>query len=134
MRDRVTTIYGMAALLWAALVVLQVFFAGLGVFAGAENFNLHRDFGYTFGLLTLVLLILAFAGRLSGRFIGLTALLLVLFLFQSIFVALRTDLPALAALHPVNALAIFFLSQWLARSSLQFLSDRGAPEPMLERA
>jgi mercuric ion transport protein len=95
------------AWLFLGCVVVQVFLAGLGVFVGLENFELHREFGYLFGWLTLVLLILAIAARLGRRWIGLATVLLVLFAFQSVFVALREVLPAAAALHPVNALAIF---------------------------
>ncbi|MGI8704061.1 MAG: DUF6220 domain-containing protein, partial [Candidatus Limnocylindrales bacterium] len=65
-------------------------------------FLTHRDFGYLFGLLTLVLLALAFIGRMPRPWIGMAALLLGLFTLQSVLVALRTDLPAVAALHPLN--------------------------------
>lgn len=104
------------AWVFLACVVAQVFLAGLAVF-GAATFELHREFGYLFGWLTLILLVLAIAGRLGRWWIGLSALLLVLFAFQSVFVALRDILPALAALHPVNALAIFYVAQLVARRS-----------------
>jgi hypothetical protein len=105
------------AWLFFACVVVQVFLAGLGVFAGAQHFTLHREFGYLFGWLTLVLLLLALVGRLGRRWIGLSALLLVLFAFQSVFVALRGVMPEAAALHPVNALAIFAVSLHVASRS-----------------
>jgi hypothetical protein len=121
------------AWLFLACVVVQVFLAGLGVFAGGQNFSLHREFGYVFGWLTLVLLLLGVGGRLGRRWIGLSALLLVLFAFQSVFVALREVLPAVAALHPVNALAIFGVALHVARRS-RVLAD-GPPatvEPATE--
>jgi hypothetical protein len=111
------------AWLFLACVVVQVFLAGLGVFAGAQNFTLHREFGYLFGWLTLVLLLLALVGRLDRRWIGLSALLLVLFAFQSVFVALREIMPAAAALHPVNALAIFAVALHVARRSRSLASS-----------
>jgi hypothetical protein len=121
------------AWLFLACVVVQVFLAGLGVFAGAQNFNLHREFGYVFGWLTLVLLLLAIVGRLGRRWIGLSALLLVLFAFQSVFVALREVLPAAAALHPVNALAIFGVALHVARRSpTAVVAGRTATEPAAE--
>lgn len=113
------------AWVFLACVVVQVFLAGLGVFAGAHNFSLHRGFGYAFGWLTLVLLLLALAGRLGRRWIGLSALILVLFAMQSVFVAFREVMPPLAALHPVNALAIFGVALHLARQS-RVLADRSA--------
>jgi hypothetical protein len=121
------------AWLFLACVVVQVFLAGLGVFAGAQNFTVHRDFGYTFGWLTLVLLLLALGGRLGKRWIGLSALILLLFAFQSVFVAFREAVPAVAALHPVNALAIFGLALHLARRSRVLADDRPVPaEPARE--
>lgn len=105
------------AWLFLGCVVVQVFLAGLGVFVGADRFEWHRTFGYLFGWLTLILLVLAIAGRLGRRWIGLAALLLVLFAMQSVFIALRDSLPAVAALHPVNALVIFGVALHVARSS-----------------
>jgi mercuric ion transport protein len=117
------------AWLFLACVVVQVFLAGLGVFGGAQNFALHRDFGYLFGWLTLVLLVLAIAGRLGRRWIGLSAVLLVLFAFQSVFIAFRGEMPALAALHPVNALAIFSVSLYLARNARAVVVAPPSPAP-----
>ena len=112
------------AWLFLGCVVVQVFLAGLGVFVGVEQFELHRQFGYTFGWLTLILLLLAIAGRLGRRWIGLSALLLLLFAMQSVFVALRPALPAVAALHPVNALAIFGVAFHVATRSRAVLLAR----------
>ena len=109
--------------LFVACVVVQVFLAGLGVFAGTENFELHRGFGYTFFWLAILLPLLAWAGRLGRRTIWLGFAVTVLFILQSVFVALRADMPYLAALHPVNALAIFWLSLSLARGSRQFAAN-----------
>ena len=118
------------ACLFLACVVIQVFLAGLGVFAGAQNFDVHRNFGYLFGWLTIVMLVLALAGRLGRRWIGLSGLLLVLFALQSVFVALRPVMPAAAALHPVNALVIFAVAGTMARGSRVLLD---MPEVAAER-
>lgn len=121
------------AWLFLACVVVQVFLAGLGVFGGTQNFSLHREFGYLFGWLTLVLLLLALVGRLGRRWIGLSALMLVLFAFQSVFVALRGVMPEAAALHPVNALAIFGVALHVARRSRALASRTPAGvEPVPE--
>ena len=109
-----------AGALFVAGVVVQVFLAGLGVFNDPATFLTHRDFGYTLGMLTLVLLILAIVARQSRRVIGLSALLLLLFALQSLFVAIR---PApLAGLHPVNGFLILLVAivvtreAWLSRA------------------
>jgi hypothetical protein len=102
---------------FVACAILQVFLAGLGVFNDPSSFITHREFGYTFGWLTLVVLILAIVGRSGRRLVGLSALLLVLFTLQSVFVALRTDMPTVAALHPLNGFAILLVSIVLTRAA-----------------
>ena len=91
---------------FVACAIIQVFLAGLGVFDDPKAFITHREFGYLFGWLTLVVLILALVGRSPRRLTGLSVLLLVQFALQSVFVALRADLPAIAALHPLNGFAL----------------------------
>ena len=103
--------------LFAACAVIQVFLAGLGVFDDRRSFVTHREFGYLFGWLTLVALVLALVGRQPRRIVGMSALLLLLFAFQSVFVALRVDMPGLAALHPLNGFAILGLALVLTRAS-----------------
>jgi hypothetical protein len=95
---------------FVACAIVQVFLAGLGVFDDPRSFVTHREFGYLFGWLTLVGLILALVGRSSRRIVGLAALLLAQFALQSVFVALRADLPAIAALHPLNGFALLGVS------------------------
>jgi hypothetical protein len=103
------------ALLFVACVVVQVFLAGLGVFQNATQFSVHRDFGYLFSWLALILLVLAIAGRMGREIISLSGLLIVLFLLQSVFVAMRTSQPIIAALHPVNGFLIGLIGIVLAR-------------------
>jgi hypothetical protein len=106
-RDWARTGVLIAAWAFVACAVFQVFLAGLGVFGvPGGDFASHRDFGYLFGWLTLVVLILAIVGRLPRRDIGLAALLLVLFALQSVFVAVRAEYPVVAALHPLNGFLI----------------------------
>jgi hypothetical protein len=92
--------------LFVACGVVQVFLAGLGVFDDPRAFVTHREFGYLFGWLTLVVLVLALLGGVAGRLTGLAVLLLVQFALQSVLVAVRADLPAVAALHPLNGFAL----------------------------
>jgi hypothetical protein len=103
MRERITTVYGVLAIAWAGLVVLQVFFAGLGIF-GASSYDTHRAFGNVLHGLTALLLLLAIAGPRTGRDIGMAAALFILVTIQIGLVSARDDAPGLAALHPVLAL------------------------------
>jgi hypothetical protein len=115
--------------LFAGCAAIQVFLAGLGVFDDPAAFVSHREFGYLFGWLTLVALVLALVGRMPRRIVGLSALLLVLFALQSVFVLLRTDLPALAALHPLNGFAILGVAIVTARASWRVRDAATTPHP-----
>jgi Family of unknown function (DUF6220) len=98
-------------------LVIQVFLAGLGVFAGASNFATHRDTGYLLQLLPLLLIIAAAVGRLGRRQIVLALVIFALFFLQSILVAMREATPAIAALHPVNGFLILYLAIQVARDA-----------------
>ena len=114
------------AWIFAACVVVQIYLAGLGVFDRPASFITHRDFGYLFGLLTLVLIALAAVGRLPRRILGASALLLVLFALQSVFVLLwREGTGPIAALHPLNGFAILLIASWMAWNTRHYLR----PEP-----
>ena len=115
------------ALMWvfAACVAIQIYLAGLGVF-GTGNYDAHREFGYLFGLLTLVLIVLAVLARTGRWVIGSSVLILVLFFLQSVFVVLRPSMPAAAALHPLNGFAILLLSLLVAWSTRSYLRLAGA--------
>lgn len=119
MRIRDGARWGLALVAWlfVGCIFVQFFLAGLGVFDKAASFAAHRGFGYVFGWLTLVLLILAIVGRVPRRLVGLSALALLLFALQSVFVALRDDYPAVAALHPVNGVALVLVAIVIARSA-----------------
>ena len=112
---------------WAfvAGVILQVFLAGLGVFDSRARFVDNVTWGYTLEILPLLLLVLAAVGRLGRRQVIFAAALFAMFILQSILVALRADLPMVAALHPVNGFAILFLGivvareAWAAREALE---------------
>lgn len=109
--------YPFAAGLFVVCAVVQVFLAGLGVFDDPKAFLTHRDFGYVFGWLPLVILVLALIGRMPRRITGLSVLILVLFSLQSVFVGLRPTMPAVAALHPLNGFAILAVASITTRAS-----------------
>ncbi len=108
-------VFPIVAWLFVACAIIQVFLAGLGVFENPARFATHRDFGYTFSALVLVLIILAIVGRMGRRVVGLSVLLLIMFLLQSVLVAFRTSQPMIAALHPVNGFLIILVGILLAR-------------------
>lgn len=114
--------FALVAWLLVASVVTQVFLAGLSIFAGAQNWAIHEGLGWALQLPVLTLLVLAPIARLPWRTVGLTLLLLVLYTAQVMLIIIprQTAAPAVSALHPVNALLIFWVALVLARQASQF--------------
>lgn len=111
------------ALAWvmAAAVVAQVFLAGLALMHDGAFWSWHVGVGNLIGLLPVVLAVVAFAGRLGNGLGWWSVGLWVLIGMQHAFIGMRPS--AVAALHVVNALAIFMVTVWMARSAV----PRAAP-------
>jgi uncharacterized protein DUF6220 len=124
-KDWARVVYLLAAWLFVICVLVQLFLAGLGVFAGAQNFVAHREFAYLFGWLSVVMVVAGLVGRMPRRMILLALLLVGLMALQSVFIAFRTERPEIAALHPVNGALILLLGLWLALRARAF-----APAPL----
>lgn len=123
-----------AALAWtmAAMVVIQVFWAGMALF-GTGDFSLHREFGYWLSGLPLLILIAAFVARAGRATILHVAALFVVTFVQTILPILRADLPVVAALHPPTALLIFWMTLGTARRATALVrADRRGAEAVQE--
>jgi hypothetical protein len=100
---------------------VQIFLAGFGVFRG--GFDAHRILGFAMSAIALVIVILAVLGRVGGRDIGLSILLLVLAaLGQSVWAALGEDSPFFGGLHAFEGLAMIGLAGFL--HGMAFRRDR----------
>ena len=131
---------------WAAIVflavVVQVGFAGYGAFYVAhkvdkgvvneskfeDGFGLHAGFGYLVVLGGLILLLLALAARVGKRrtlqSLGLFALLIV----QVLLAWIGFGVPAVGFFHPINALAIFAFTGYLASTEMRMAKAAPAAE------
>lgn len=123
--------YVYVGLAWAFLagLVVQVFFIGLGLFAGNEGTELHVAFGWILHLVPLLILAAAALSRAGRRHWTWALALAVVVFITPIFVILRADLPVAAALHPVGALAAFWLAIVVAKNA-----NAALREPAPERA
>jgi len=111
-------IHAWVAWAFVAAIVIQVFLAGLAIpqLGGSGNFETHQGFGYAIGLVALALVLAAVAAR-AGQARILQALgLLVLYVIQTVLPNLDPGLSIAAALHPLNAMILFVLGIWYART------------------
>ena len=104
---------GLARIFLAGLLV-QFYLAGAGLF-GAGSFAPHRMLGYALTMLVILFPVLALVGRLGWQLIGLSMLLVFLTIVQVMLPSLRGNASWIAALHPVNALALMGISATIGR-------------------
>lgn len=124
--------FAVGAWFFLAGVIVQVFLAGMGVFELADWTN-HGNLGWGLSLVSLLLPLLALVSGVRQRTLGLATLLTVAAIVQPELALARHENPIVAALHPVNALLVFWLAWLSARASLRELrrsdSTTSAPAP-----
>lgn len=105
--------YQMLGGLFVLCVVGQLVFVGLSLFVTPSWWRWHKTFGHLFGLVLLpVMLVAAYIGRMSRRARLAPVVTLVLFLVQGGLAAMGGTV---GALHPMNALILFWVSLKMAR-------------------
>jgi membrane-bound metal-dependent hydrolase YbcI (DUF457 family) len=111
-------LYLSAAWLFPAAILIQVFLVGLSLFTGQAYWSTHRDVGHSLAVLPLLLVILAYLGRLPRSEKLLIWLLFGVYLIQAeFFASIRDSVPLLAAFHPVLAVVLFALAILIALRS-----------------
>ena len=108
-------------------LLLQFYLAGAALF-GVGSFQPHRMLGDTLTVLAFLIPVLALAGRLGRQRIGLSMLLVFLMIVQIMLPSLRGSVPWIAALHPVNALALMRVGITLARPGTSSTGLRSVDE------
>ncbi|HYN69927.1 MAG TPA: DUF6220 domain-containing protein [Candidatus Eisenbacteria bacterium] len=130
MRSIARRLYLVAAWLFVASIVFQVFLAGAAIsnLGGSGNFSTHAEFGYTVvGLIALAVLLTAVLSGLPRREIGIAFGLLVLYIVQTILPSFRDSTSWIAALHLVNALVLFAAAIWVAWRARRWLGEWNSP-------
>jgi hypothetical protein len=103
-------LYALLSSVFFACILVQVFFAGVGAF-GAD-WDWHLTFVHLFGALPVLMIPVAFVGRMSWGSRLLPSLLVVMIGVQ--YATANSAVPA-AAVHPVNALLIFWVGLLVLR-------------------
>lgn len=117
---RARQVLAVVAWVFLIVVIVQVYFAGMGMF-GVSNMELHINTGHSLTLLPLIMLVLAWPARPGRAVVVLTAALLVLVFVQTALPFARDAVPVIAALHAPMALVIFGLGLMVARRTTLLL-------------
>ncbi|MFD1674515.1 DUF6220 domain-containing protein [Alicyclobacillus fodiniaquatilis] len=114
MKKVVSTIHFVLCIATLVAVISEFLFAGMGVFH-ATSFAAHKTIGEFITYASLAVLLLSLIGVLGKKRIGFSVLLFVLMILQNMLVHLHQ--PFIAALHPLNGIAIMAVTAYLVRIS-----------------
>src|SRR6266545_1019689 len=116
MQRNILQIHQWLVRIFMAGLVLQFYLAGAPIFGVRLSFEPHRILGFALIIVAILFLVLALVGRLGRKLIGFSTLLVFLTIVQAILPSLRGIAPWIAALHPVNALALIGVSAMIRRN------------------
>jgi hypothetical protein len=90
-------------------VFAQLYLVGLSLLGGQPSWGLHVALGFALGGVAIMMVPVAYLGRLPRPMKPLTWLNLGMYLLLIAAVMVRSTMPLVAALHPVLAITIFAL-------------------------
>lgn len=100
--------YRFLAWVFLACIVVQIVLAGMALFGDPSGWRTHASFVNWFAWVPLAMFLLTFAGGIKGldRYLSLALLLLVILQFMTVH--LFASVIAIAALHPLLAMLLFW--------------------------
>jgi hypothetical protein len=108
------------ARIFAAAIVVQVFLAGLALFVNSNNWMPHTYFARCFIIFPILMILLSFIARLpvSHRIKSIQLLVMVILMFVT--ADLSSQIGFLSALHPVIAVAMFWIAMALSKQAAEY--------------
>jgi hypothetical protein len=112
--------YAYVGLIWLflAALVVQIFLAGLGLFGTTNDMEPHVLVGWFLHLPVALILVAALVARVGRPTIWWVLALFVMGVLQPFLPGWRGDLPLVAALHPLTAVAMTLVTVKLALDTL----------------
>lgn len=119
----------MLALKWAArifalIIVVQVFLAGLALFLNSDNWAAHSNFARFFLILPILMILLSFIARLPNTFRMKSIQLFVMVILMFATANLSSYIGILSALHPVIAMAMFWSTMTVSKQAAAYTGTR----------
>lgn len=114
--------YAVTTWLFVAGILTQVYLIGLTFLGGRAALQTHVGLGHGLAVAPLLMLVLAYTGRLSRPMKLLTWFALIVYvLLADVVIFLRGSAPIIAALHPVLAVLLFGAVGFLAIRAWQIV-------------
>ncbi|BBH22708.1 hypothetical protein Back11_40530 [Paenibacillus baekrokdamisoli] len=105
------------ASLFLISVLIEVFLAGMASLVNATHWKDHTTFVHFFEMLPVGIFVLSFVAKIGGAVRWLSLTLVGFIGLQYITVNLVDTIPMLAAMHPVFAIVLFWLSIVMVKKS-----------------
>jgi hypothetical protein len=100
--------YTIAAWLFVAGILMQVYLVGLSLLGGQPDWQTHIGLGHDSGIVALLIVVLAYTGQLPRPMKHFTwPNLAIYILLADVVIFMRGVAPLAAALHPVLAVLLF---------------------------
>jgi hypothetical protein len=106
-----------AARIFALIIAVQVFLAGLALFVDSGNWVAHSNFARVFLIIPILMILLAFIARLPITFRVMSIQLVIMVILMFVTADLSKYIGILSALHPVIALAMFWIAMTLSKQA-----------------
>lgn len=107
--------YAAVAWLFVAGILMQIFLIGLTFLGGRPSLQTHVGLGHGLAIAPLLMVVLAYTGRLPRPTKPFTWLALVVYvLLADVVMFMRDSIPLVAALHPVLAVLLFGVAGFVA--------------------
>lgn len=117
-------VYAAAAWLFVAGILAQVFLIGLSLLGGRSGWQTHIELGHGLSFVALLMVILAYMGRLPRPMKPITWLNLATYiLLADVVIFMRGSAPIIAALHPVLAVLLFGVAGFLAMRAWRLVRE-----------
>ena len=101
-------IYAVVVSIFAIGILTQVYLVGLSLLGRRPSWDAHINLGHTLGAAALLMIVLAYLGKLPYPMKPLSWVAFVTYvLLADIVIFMKDSTPAVAALHPVLAVLLF---------------------------
>ncbi len=124
MRRILSYLYIGFAWLMVIWLLATIVMAGMSLFVRNSLWQTHTEFGWSSELPGLVLIVLGLLRWIPRRLVGWLVAVLVLHIVQTVLPGLRDELPYLAALHPLNASILTYVSYLHAKRARELLLEQ----------
>jgi hypothetical protein len=113
--------FSIFSLLFFISIIIQIFLAGVAIFADIGHWSYHESFIHYFEFVPIGMLILSFFGGIPKMFRWQSAGLYLMIILQYVTANLIGKVPYISALHPIIAMILFWRALVIVQESMKLM-------------